>query len=777
MIDLFVSSKAKFAILLSFLLLTNIASAQEQPLVLERMVVRDITSSSATVIVRLTDPRPLEFLLERGPETAQEQIISTDSRITHRVEFTNLIADTRYFFKLESRGSSSGNFSFKTTQNETSSLSLERVETSPLGEGEVAVSFTLATSGPAYINFGTDPSSLLSRGPVETSSLKRHRQRLKGLEPGTRYFYQIKSGDRLSETLEFTTEGALAVERGPEISASGNEATILFELERAGPAKILYGISADNLSNTGPVEESSLKTHRQRLKNLNSGQTYFFRIDSGGQLSRVFDFNAAGSTVTPIVPGVTTTSTTTTTTLAPAPNTTTTTLSTTTTTQPATTGSEMSFDEIGNRGLSNGCYPTNDHYLAEYLFQNPETCFWNLDAGKRTVSAVDVPQPPQNAVSLPSPSGGDDTNALAAVINANRGGAVVGSGTYKVNNLVINVPIDIFNMKMEPAGSAAEIVVIRSPDVRIFNSPIDAKNSRVLRYGFHVVDGAHRFTLVKSGVSNVYHTNNESMSGVRIRSVDDFHIACNRFVNLVNDTNDKTLTARANAIWMNGGQTGSTSGGYIVNNYAEEHQSNGARKDSEFFTTQSYAKTDPAKPVKLFANRTLNAGKRLVKFQEGDGLILSNFNEWRVKDGPLGPRTLLATFAIHFSDNVIVRNNRIEIGASSRFDYVFHSNRAGGNKRQDNIHFDCNDIEIKDRFSPTSGSRPKLMVFRASQEASGSTGHEASNSSASNNRVHGNGSVLYHYWFGEGYDDDGGPIDISGNVIDIPATGGTNQRP
>jgi hypothetical protein len=724
----------------------------------------------------------LEFLLGRSPETVQEQRISTDSKITHIVEFTNLIADTRYFFKLESRGSSSGHFSFKTTQNETLGLSLERVETAPLGEGEVAVSFTLATSGPAYINFGTDPLSLISRGPVENTSLKRHRQKLKGLELGTRYFYQIRSGDQVSETLEFTTEGdsnlVLALDRGPEITVSGNEAIILFELELSGLAKIIYGTNPNSLSNTGPVERSSLKTHRQRLRELQSGQTYYFRIDSDGQLSRVFDFEAAGSPVVPIAP-VTPTSTTTTTTLAAGPNPTpsTTAITLTTTTQPGITGSELSFEQIRNRGLSNGCYPDNDHYLAEYLFQNPDTCFWKIDASGRTISTVDVPQPPRNAVSLPRPSGGDDTSALAAVINANRGGAVVGSGTYKVNYLVINVPVDIFNMKMEPAGSAQEMVIARSPDVRIFNSPIDAKNSRVLRFGFHADNGAHRFTLVRSGVSNVYHTNDESMSGLRIRAIDDFHIACNRFVNLINDTKDKTLTARANSIWMNGGKTGSTSGGYIVNNYAENHQSNGARKDSEFFTTQSYAKTDPAKPVKIFANRTLNAGKRLTKMQESDGKILSNHNEWRVKEGPLGPRNLIATFAVHFSDNIFVRNNRIEIAAGSAFDYVFHSNKAGGSKRQDNIHFDCNDIEIKDRLPSTSGSRPKLMVFRASNEARGSTGHEASNSSASNNRVHGNGSVLYHYWFGEGYDDEGGPLDISGNVIDIPASDGTNQRP
>jgi len=436
----------------------------------------------------------------------------------------------------------------------------------------------------------------------------------------------------------------------------------------------------------------------------------------------------------------------------------------------------MSFNEIQQRGLSNGCYPDDDHYLAEYLHQNPDTCFWSIDRNRRVISTVPVPQPPRDAVTLPSPSGGDDTSALQAVINANRGGAVVGSGTYRVNKLQINVPVDIFNMKMEPWGSASEIVKVQSPDVRIFNSPIDAKNSNTLHAGFMVENGAHRFTLVRSGVSNIFHTNDLSMAGLRMRAVDDFHIACNRFVNLINDTKDKTLTARANAIWMNGGRTGSTSGGYIVNNYAENHQSNGARKDSEFFTTQGYASTNSAKPIKIFANRTLNAGKRLTKSQEGDALILSNHVNNPVKEGPLGPRNLIAVFAIHFSDNVIVRNNRIEVGAGSQFDYIFHTNKAGGNKRQDNIHFDCNDIEIKDRLSPTSGSRPKLIVFRASED-NGNSGFEATSSSATNNRVHGNGSVLFHYWFGEGYEDEGGSIDTRGNVIDIPATGTVYQKP
>jgi len=314
-----------------------------------------------------------------------------------------------------------------------------------------------------------------------------------------------------------------------------------------------------------------------------------------------------------------------------------------------------------------------DHYVAEFLYQNPDVCFWSVDGEQVNAEPTPIPL---NAVLLPMPSGGNDTAALERVINSNPGGAVIGLGTYMVRDLDITVPIDIFDMAMVPVSGASRMVNVLSPDVRIFNSPIDAQNMSSVYQGFLAADGSHRFTLVNSAVRNIYHRNNRNAAGVILNGVDDFHLACNDFSNIINTTSRANTTARANAIWMNGRNQQSTSGGVIANNTASEFQSNGQLWDAEFFTVQSYVSTDVDRPIKIFGNRAVDAGKRFTKHQEGNAVVLSNWHEWTVKQGPLGQRALLSHVEIHSSDNVIARNNRVKIAADSRFDYVFFTNRA-----------------------------------------------------------------------------------------------------
>ena len=429
-------------------------------------------------------------------------------------------------------------------------------------------------------------------------------------------------------------------------------------------------------------------------------------------------------------------------------------------------GAGASFLDIASAGPDNACYVDTDHFVAEFLYQNPDVCFWEVDEEAGRVMALPTPTPPKDALRLPPPSGGDDTSALEAFINAHPGRALVGQGEYTVSGLTIRVPVDIFDMPMRAAPGAGVIVTVRSSDVRIFGSPIDGEGSSSATTGFAVMDGARRFTLVESGFSNVRHRRGRSVSGVYLREARDFHLACNRFENIINQTSDRTRGARANAVWMNGGSRTRASGGVIANNVAIDHQSNGARYDAEFLTIQSFASTDADRPLRVFGNRTVDAGKRFSKHQESDALVLSNEHRWDSEIGPLGKRRMLSTVTVHRSDDVIARNNRISIGARSRFDYVFITRTLGSSRKQDNLHFDCNDVELREPLSPGSNNTPHLFVARA--HGNGRRDVEATNSSISHNRVHGNGTVNTHFWFGDGYRVEGGRFETIGNDISVP---------
>ena len=428
----------------------------------------------------------------------------------------------------------------------------------------------------------------------------------------------------------------------------------------------------------------------------------------------------------------------------------------------------QTFAQIKKKGLDNGCYPDVDHYLAEYLYQHPEACLWEVDPERQTISTLPVPSIPADAVRLPPPSGEDDTAALEKIINQNEGRTVFGSGTYRVDNLKVKVPVDIFNMPMRPTENAGVAVTINSADVRVFNSPIDAHGSSIASIGYRVNNGADRFVLINSGFSNVYHKQGANAAGVYIKGADDFFITCNQFENIINDTDDDSVTARANAIWMNGSKSENTSGGIIANNLARELQSNGKIKDAEFFTIQNYHETDPSNPIRFYANRGINAGKRMTKLQESNALILSNQYEWRDKQGPLGDRLLFAMVNVQFSDNIIARNNRFKVAADGRFDYIFHTNAKWPDVEQTGIHFDSNDIEIQDKLNVSSGNVSKIFTARNDSLPDATTGKEASDSSASYNVIHGKGDVSFYYWFGPGYDNTGGSFETIGNVFMVP---------
>jgi len=174
------------------------------------------------------------------------------------------------------------------------------------------------------------------------------------------------------------------------------------------------------------------------------------------------------------------------------------------------------------------------------------------------------------------------------------------------------------------------------------------------------------------------------------------------------------------------------------------------------------------KPVRIFANRTYNAGKRFTKNQEGNAIILSNYVEWNTKQGPLGKRKLRAAFAVHFGDNVIVRNNRINVSAEGHFDAIFITDSISANIVQDNIHFDNNDIELKDNRDPNAGSGPVLLYATITAEKISAVGGEATNSSANNNIVYGTGSLKNYYLFRNGYSNDGGHFEHKNNGISVP---------
>ena len=426
------------------------------------------------------------------------------------------------------------------------------------------------------------------------------------------------------------------------------------------------------------------------------------------------------------------------------------------------------------------CSMSDDAYVAEYLYQHPDVYYWEvqtLSNGQKSVVPLPVPLPPSNAIQLPSPSGGNDTGALESVINGNGANKVfIGSGTYKVNQLDIDqAGTVIYNMPVTPASGAGELIHINADDVKLIDCPQDFQNQSSGYLGIRA-QFADRFHLIRSGLTNMFHTAGSSGGGVYIRACADFHIAGGVYKNILNKQNG-TNTCRANVVWINGGNSAITDGGYIVNNIAENLQSTGnpnnGDRDAEFFTTQS--NTGHLKQIKLFANRCVDAGKRLVKAQ-GDGGVtaLSNSYEWRTNSTVLGNRARLNVISVQLSvSDVIARNNRIAINGNRNWSYVMYISAIGISGT--NIHFDCNTIEINNPWNGANYDQRVLCANSTAGSSGSDTSQENINCTMNDNTIFGTGGVNYHYWFGNGFDLNSGLLQPSGNTFNLTGPGSPHQ--
>lgn len=393
-----------------------------------------------------------------------------------------------------------------------------------------------------------------------------------------------------------------------------------------------------------------------------------------------------------------------------------------------------------------------DEIAAAYLFENPDVCFWetrnsNID-GSLCVVPIETPSAPEDATTLPESNGSDDTLIIQTVIQG--GGDFVGDGSvYKLNNLQISSPTRIWNMPSSPAINARKIAQIRSPDVHIYNSLINGNNQHGFHSGWELKDGAHRFILVNSGVININNSNQAHAYAVHGAEVDDIHVACNRFENII------SANSPVRVLWMSAGNTGSkiVRGGVFANNTGGNIQSGNWARDADVVVLQSHLGNQiQDRPFLIMANRFINGGKRFVKWQTGNSKALSNFYHWRDAIGPLGRRSMSEAIS-SFTSNNVARNNHLKYSANGGVPKTMFMMIGGSiEKNPHNNHFNNNTIEYETN-PPATASSTVLVAKHVGPNAS--TGFEFANSTFTNNTISGSGRPWHNFWFREGWNTEG----------------------
>jgi len=354
--------------------------------------------------------------------------------------------------------------------------------------------------------------------------------------------------------------------------------------------------------------------------------------------------------------------------------------------------------------------------------------------------------------------GGDDSQVIENFINANPGSEIVGQGTYKFGSTVdINVPVKIWDIPSTMIGSNIEVAYnVTVPNVHFFRCPIDANNLPTASIGWRFSGSVNNFIVSQSGVRNMYNKiYKRDCAGIYLRAatnVTNFRISGNFFDDLINEeTGPSSYSGTMRAIWIatQGGQLAPV--GDIFNNSSNSLQADNAdAHDAEFVAIQGY--TASAGRVRVMANRCVNAGKRLVKMQDPDAFVASNFYHWKDRQGPLGRRKITAV------------NNRLKIEGEASYDGLFGVLVAPDRNYSD-IHYDCNDIELID--TPPRNFYALGFHF---QGVNANANNQLINCSAKDNVIRGPGGTNNIFTFGHGYPNDatGLDIDISGNIVTTP---------
>lgn len=380
------------------------------------------------------------------------------------------------------------------------------------------------------------------------------------------------------------------------------------------------------------------------------------------------------------------------------------------------------FSEIESTADEEKCFPTNEEYVAEALYQNQGTCYFTLDVGQQCVFLDSIPDWSGPTVSVTS------ANELQQILsNGSSGTCYDGGGntfTLLAGTAINTSSIQLRNMTLLAASGGAQFLKVNGTGVEFLNSTVDMGGNS-FQSGIQV--NGNSFSFVDSTATNQVIQGGITSELMRIRSGNNY-IACSNFTDIIGQD-----AAVRGIRWD--GYNGA--GSKIYNNYFENLQSKNNLVDADAIVAQNTTFTST---TEVYANRGLNFGKRLVKLMAGNVEVLSNWGWWRDSNGPLGYRNKRAFVEHIIGNDVTIRNNFIRSDYSGSNEetigYVISSNRTGTGEK---INLDCNQYQVNHQ---DPGFDYGIMVFNWN----GTSPDYPTNSSMLDNVTFGSGSLRSAYY-------------------------------
>ena len=381
------------------------------------------------------------------------------------------------------------------------------------------------------------------------------------------------------------------------------------------------------------------------------------------------------------------------------------------------------------------------HYLGEFIIQHPSTCFFEIDSSNTCIKARPTPSITGSTTQI-TPTGGDDTARVLDALNAaGAGGAVDGDGaTFRLRNATISTAgVRLQNMNIIPnTSSGSYLIRINADDVMLDGVHIDAQDNDYTE-GLVIHDGADRAVIVNSSVRNIKTSSAITHSLLRVRSAERPYIACNTLEGIGGPSVRGLRFGHADTETVN-------DGAYVINNDFGRNRST-AKECDAIYCSGVHGPDDGwiSEPLKIIANRSVNAGRRFLKGQASNIKAFSNTNEWSGNEGQ--PQARLSMYSSQGWNRHWYQNNRVIFAHTDswrgRAFMLSGGYDRGTTSDFDDLHVDNNHL----RVITTPGSTGDGFVDIVNGTNDTIDGPWPTNSSVDNNVVDGPGEVSYFMWF------------------------------
>lgn len=163
------------------------------------------------------------------------------------------------------------------------------------------------------VRYGTDPS-MTQTGPQQPAGQTTHSVDLSGLQPGTRYYYEVAMpGGQARASGQFVTPNAatqgnsVQITNGPVIEhIDQNSAILAWSTNVPSSSIVRYGTNPQSLTQTAEAAwgaGGTGSTHRVHLQGLQPNTRYWFRVESTQAQGTGTQAEAAGGQFMTLAPG------------------------------------------------------------------------------------------------------------------------------------------------------------------------------------------------------------------------------------------------------------------------------------------------------------------------------------------------------------------------------------------------------------------------------------------------------------------------------------------